>query len=69
MTDKKYYCQNGDLIEVGNIYANEDNEELEVVAIHHTDIVVFDGDEYLGYRADELVSLWQEQPGREGISE
>jgi hypothetical protein len=66
MTDKQYKCLNGDLIEVGKLYINEEGKRLEVIAIHNDDIVVLDGDEYLGYFSYELISLWQEQPDQDG---
>jgi hypothetical protein len=61
MTDKKYYCQNGDLIEVGKYYKWSDLR-VKVIGID-TDrgfpVAVVDG-EYWGMALNEMQSLWQE---------
>lgn len=66
----KYYCQNGDLIEVGSDYIAY-AEKLTVVGFHNDKVVIYCKEfveEYLSYDVDEFKSLWQEpeQPDKDG---
>jgi hypothetical protein len=73
MTDKQYYCQNGDLIEVGKCYKwsdlRDDGDKVKVIGID-TDRgvpVAFVDGEYWGMALNEMQSLWQE-PKKMGVS-
>lgn len=67
-TDKQYYCQNGDLIEVGKEYSiiRSDYYKVRVCRIKNNLIVV----DYKGFKSEwdesSFISLWQEQPDEDG---
>lgn len=60
MTDKKYYCQNGDLIEVGKEYKDiHDNDPIKVVGFDGETIIIEYSDGLAAYEERDFESLWQ----------
>ena len=79
MEEKKYYCRNGDLIEVGKDYINDDGEKLKLLYINDNPKVdwpvkvifidggITNGSEVVGFKFGYLasfVSLVKEPPKR-----
>jgi hypothetical protein len=72
MTDKQYKCLNGDIIEVGKEYKDVFAKDsiTKVIAFYNNKIIgVYErGDKpsYDEFNENEFVSLWQEQPDKDG---